>query len=79
MTQHPYSELRVLATLAIQGAMPALAAAFEHRSGTQLAITFAPTNALLADINAGAAVDVAILTQEAARGLAKAACYKRAG
>jgi molybdate transport system substrate-binding protein len=68
----PPMDLRVLATLAIQGAMPALAAAFESRTSTKLAIKFAPTNALMTDIKTGVPVDVAVLTQEAAHALAKA-------
>jgi molybdate transport system substrate-binding protein len=64
--------LNVLATLAIQGAMPALAAAFQRRAGLTLEMKFAPTNALMADIKAGKPVDIAILTKAAASQLAKA-------
>ena len=50
--------------------MPALVARFEEMAGTTLAIDFAPTNALLARIDAGEAADVAILTREGVEQLA---------
>jgi molybdate transport system substrate-binding protein len=58
------ARVRVLSTLAVQGAMPALRARFEQRTGTALVIDFAPTNAIMAKIEAGEAADIAILTRE---------------
>jgi molybdate transport system substrate-binding protein len=58
--------IRIFSTLAVQGAMPALAAGYERLTGTPLAIEFAPTNALMARIEAGEGADVAILTREGA-------------
>jgi molybdate transport system substrate-binding protein len=56
--------LRIFSTLAVQGAMPALAARYEETAGVTLAIDFAPTNGLMARIDAGETADVAILTRE---------------
>jgi molybdate transport system substrate-binding protein len=56
--------LRIFSTLAVQGAMPALAKRYEEEVGVTLAIDFAPTNGLMARIDAGEAADVAILTRE---------------
>jgi molybdate transport system substrate-binding protein len=63
--------LKVFSTLAVQGAMPALAAGYERQAGSVLSIEFAPTNALMARIDAGERADVAILTREGADQLAK--------
>jgi molybdate transport system substrate-binding protein len=70
--------LRIFSTLAVQGAMPALAGRYEEMRGVTLAIDFAPTNGLMARIDAGEMADVAILTREgveqlAARGVLVAA------
>jgi molybdate transport system substrate-binding protein len=62
--------LRILSTLAVQGAMPALAACYERLAGARLAVEFAPTNGLMARIDAGERADVAILTREGADQLA---------
>jgi molybdate transport system substrate-binding protein len=62
--------LRIFSTLAVQGAMPALAARYEEMTGVTLAIDFAPTNGLMARIEAGETADVAILTREGAEQLA---------
>jgi molybdate transport system substrate-binding protein len=56
--------LRLLSTRAVQGALPALIPGFEQAAGTQVAIDFSPTNALLARIKDGDRADVAILTRE---------------
>jgi molybdate transport system substrate-binding protein len=58
--------LRILSTLAVQGAMPALAAGYEKLSGVHLAVEYAPTVGLMARIDAGERADVAILTREGA-------------
>jgi molybdate transport system substrate-binding protein len=62
--------LKVFSTLAVQGAMPALAVRFEEMTGVMLVIDFAPTNALMARIDAGETADVAILTREGVEQLA---------
>lgn len=62
--------LKLLSTLAVQGALPALAARYEQSAGTSIEIHFAPTNGLLARIAAGEAADVAILTRSAVDDLA---------
>jgi molybdate transport system substrate-binding protein len=59
------SGIHVLSTLAVQGALPRLAADFERTAGAQVAAEFAPTNGLVARIKAGEAADMAILTREA--------------
>jgi len=56
--------IRVLSTLAVQGALPGLIAGFERSAGAEVVADFAPTNALLARLKAGAAADAAILTRE---------------
>ncbi len=63
--------LKVLSTLAVKGAMPALEAGFIAAGGPPLEITFAPTNALLQAIGAGARGDVAIVTRPGAMSLAE--------
>jgi molybdate transport system substrate-binding protein len=60
------SPLRVLSTLAVQGALPGLIAGFERSAGVKVAADFAPTLGLLARIKAGETTDVAILTREGA-------------
>lgn len=65
------AHLKILSTLAVQGALPALAARYEQSAGTSIAIEFAPTNGLLARIAAGEAADVAILTRLAIDDLAR--------
>lgn len=62
--------IRILSTLAAQGALPALAARYEQATGTSIAIDFAPTNGLLARIAAGEAADIIILTRSAIDDLA---------
>ena len=62
--------LKVLSTLAVQGALPALAARYEQSAGIGIEIDFAPTNGLLARIAVGEVADVAILTRSAIDDLA---------
>ena len=58
------SPLRVLSTLAVQGALPGLMGGFERSAGAKVAADFAPTIALLARLKGGERADVAILTRE---------------
>ena len=62
--------LHIFATLAVQGAMPALAAGYKSLAGARLLVEYAPTNGLMARIDAGERADVAILTREGANQLA---------
>lgn len=64
--------MRVLSTLAVQGALRGLIARFEAATGTKVAASFAPTNGLLARIEGGETADVAILTREGADALTRA-------
>src|SRR5689334_21818500 len=61
--------LKVFSTLAVQGAMPALAARYQEMTSVTLAIDCAPTNGLMMRIDAGEKADVAILTREAVEAL----------
>jgi molybdate transport system substrate-binding protein len=63
--------MRVLSTLAVQGALPALIARFEVETGAKVEASFAPTNGLLVRIEGGEMADVAILTREGADTLAR--------
>jgi molybdate transport system substrate-binding protein len=56
------SELRILSTLAVMGAMPAIAKAYEAASGVTPVSEFSPTVAILDRLRAGAVADIAILT-----------------
>ena len=56
------SELRILSTLAVMGAMPAIAKGYEAASGVTLVSEFSPTVAILDRLRAGAMADIAILT-----------------
>lgn len=64
------SLVRVLSTLAVQGALPALAQQYERTEGGKVEVHFAPTNGLLARIGAGEVADIAILTRSAIDDLA---------
>jgi molybdate transport system substrate-binding protein len=64
------ASLKLLSTLAVQGALTAIAARYEAAAGISIAIHFAPTNALLERIAAGEAADAAILTRAALDDLA---------
>lgn len=56
--------VHVLSTLALKGAVSALAGQYEASSGTRIEADFAPTLALLQRLRAGEAADVVILTRE---------------
>jgi molybdate transport system substrate-binding protein len=62
--------LHIFSTLAVQGAMPALEAGYESHAGARLLVEYAPTNGLMARIDAGERADVAILTRQGADQLA---------
>lgn len=57
--------MRILSTLAVQGALPALVKRFEAATNGTIEVQYAPTNGLLARIAAGQAADIAILTRAA--------------
>lgn len=56
--------IRVLSTLALKGAVPALAGQYRASGGVPIDADFAPTLALLTRLRAGEAADVVILTRE---------------
>jgi molybdate transport system substrate-binding protein len=56
--------VRLLSTLALQGAVARLAGQFEAMTGTQIAAEFAPTVGLLPRLRGGEAADIVILTRE---------------
>jgi molybdate transport system substrate-binding protein len=56
--------VRVLSTLALRGAVHALAARYEAAGGARIDADFAPTLALLDRLRGGEAADVTILTRE---------------
>lgn len=56
--------LRIFSTLAVQGMLPEFARRFEAESDVACEIVFAPTMGLMQRIDAGEAVDVAVLTRE---------------
>ena len=56
--------IRVLSTLGLLGAMPALAEQYEAETGTKIDTDFAPTVALLERLRAGETADIAILTAQ---------------
>ena len=62
--------LKILSTLAVQGALPALMERYELGAGTRVDVHFEPTNGLLARIAAGEAADIVILTRAAVDDLA---------
>ena len=64
--------LRLLSTLALQGALEAEHAALERSLGTRMVAEFAPTKVLVDRLAAGAAADVVILTAEAIAALTEA-------
>jgi molybdate transport system substrate-binding protein len=57
--------IKILSTLAVQGAWPSLVQGYEESESIKVDVQFAPTNALLARIAAGEAADVTILTRAA--------------
>jgi molybdate transport system substrate-binding protein len=56
--------VRVLSTLALKGAVQALAGQYQAAGGARIDADFAPTLALLERLRAGEAADVVILTRE---------------
>jgi molybdate transport system substrate-binding protein len=56
--------IRVLSTLALKGAVEALAGQYQAAGGTRIDADFAPTLALLERLRSGEAADVVILTRE---------------
>jgi molybdate transport system substrate-binding protein len=62
--------VRVLSTLALRGAVRALAARYEVDNAIQLDADFAPTLALLDRLRGGEQADVVVLTREGLDGLA---------
>jgi molybdate transport system substrate-binding protein len=56
--------IRVLSTLALKGAVHALASQYQAGGGARIDADFAPTLALLTRLRAGEAADVVILTRE---------------
>lgn len=62
--------LKILSTLAVQGAVPAVVERYEAATGSKVEVHFAPTNGLLARIAAGEVADIAILTRSAVDELA---------
>jgi len=64
------SVVRVLSTLALKGAVRALAARYEAEGGARIDADFAPTLALLDRLRGGEAADIAILTREGLDALA---------
>ena len=56
--------LRILSTLAVKGAMPALEQSFVARGGRPFEVTYAPTNGILSAIASGVRGDVVILTRD---------------
>jgi molybdate transport system substrate-binding protein len=57
--------VKVLSTLAVMGAVGAVAQRYEAESGVRIEADFAPTVALLERLRGGEAADVVILTQQA--------------
>jgi molybdate transport system substrate-binding protein len=62
--------VRVLSTLALQGALRSLAQRYEAQTGARIDADFAPTVALLERMRGGEVADVVILTKEAVDDLA---------
>src|SRR5882757_3820090 len=61
--------IRVLSTLALRGAVRALAGRYEAENAVQLDADFAPTLALLDRLRGGEQADVVVLTREGLDGL----------
>ena len=64
--------VRVLSTLALQGAVRRVAGRYQATTSVRIDADFAPTLALLERLRAGEGADVVILTQEGLAGLASA-------
>lgn len=70
--------VRVLSTLAVKGAVPALAARYQAECGARIDADFAPTLALLDRLRRGETADVVILTREGLDELAREGSVVRA-
>jgi molybdate transport system substrate-binding protein len=70
------ASLKVLSTLAVQGALPEVVARYESTSGNTVEIVFAPTNGILERIATGETADVAIVTRTALDDLASRAVVR---
>ena len=66
------NSVRVLSTLALAGAVRALAERYEAASGARIDADFAPTVRLLERLKEGESADVLVLTQEGLSGLVSA-------
>jgi molybdate transport system substrate-binding protein len=66
------NSVRLLSTLALAGAVRALAATYQAKSGARLDADFSPTVRLLERLKEGDTADVLILTQEGLAGLVSA-------
>jgi molybdate transport system substrate-binding protein len=66
------NSVRVLSTLALAGAVRALADRYQAQSGTRIEAEFAPTVRVLERLKEGETADVLILTQEGLAGLVSA-------
>jgi molybdate transport system substrate-binding protein len=72
MAGDPEIVVRVLSTLALQGAVRSLAGRYQAATGVRIDADFAPTLALLERLRGGEGADVVILTKEGLEGLAGA-------
>ena len=66
----PQASVKILATIAMQGAFTELAASLPERSGVSVELEFATTAALVERLRSGEAADLAVLTEEAVQQLA---------
>jgi len=66
------NSVRVLSTLALAGAVRALAGKYQATSGTRIDADFAPTVRVLERLKEGETADVLILTDEGLAGLVSA-------
>jgi molybdate transport system substrate-binding protein len=64
------THLKLLATLAVQGALPSLCARYQVATGIATDIHFAPTNAIIDCVARGETADLAIITRPALETLA---------
>ena len=71
------NSVRVLSTLALAGAVRALADSYRAKSGTRIDADFSPTMRLLERLKEGETADVLILTQEGLAGLVSAGSVAR--
>ena len=64
------THVKLLSTLAVQGALPAIVARYQAETGKPVEVQFAPTNGILQRIAGGERADVAIITRVALDDLA---------